>query len=232
MFGLGNRTRGSVRPTAVRSVGMTADEPCAAGPRPPDGADVLLADAALGSVPADAQPDADQAITAIYSTEYRSLVRLAAVLVGDVGIAEEVVQDSFVALYGAWSRLRDRDKALAYLRQGVINRSRSALRQGTVARERAHAKAGHHAKRRAGRNHATRALGGDVSHIRTFAEAAGGAHAPVLPGPGRTAGRFGHGYQPGCGELPYGPGQGGHAERPVDAGSERVASWAPGRGVV
>lgn len=133
MFGLGNRTRGSARPTVVRSVGMTADEPCAAGPRPPDGADVLLADAALGSVPADAQPDADQAITAIYSTEYRSLVRLAAVLVGDVGIAEEVVQDSFLALYGAWSRLRDRDKALAYLRQRVINRSRSALRQGTVA---------------------------------------------------------------------------------------------------
>ncbi|HJY71778.1 MAG TPA: sigma factor, partial [Streptosporangiaceae bacterium] len=92
---------------------MTADEPCAAGPRPPDGADVLLADAALGSVPADAQPDADQAITAIYGTEYRSLVRLAAVLVGDVGIAEEVVQDSFVAMYSAWSRLRDRDKALA-----------------------------------------------------------------------------------------------------------------------
>jgi RNA polymerase sigma factor (sigma-70 family) len=133
MFGLGNRTRGSARPAVVRSVGMTADEPCAAGPRSPDGADVLLADAALGSVPADARPDADQAITAIYSTEYRSLVRLAAVLVGDVGIAEEVVQDSFVALYGAWSRLRDRDKALAYLRQRVINRSRSALRQGTVA---------------------------------------------------------------------------------------------------
>jgi Sigma-70 region 2 len=92
---------------------------------------VLLADAALGSVPADAQPGADQAITAIYSTEYRSLVRLAAVLVGDVGIAEEVVQDSFVAMYGAWSRLRDRDKALAYLRQRVINRSRAGLPVGT-----------------------------------------------------------------------------------------------------
>jgi RNA polymerase sigma factor (sigma-70 family) len=133
MFGLGNRTRGSARPAVVRSVGTTAGEPCAAGPRPPHGADVLLADAALGSVPADAQPDADQAITAIYDTEYRSLVRLAAVLVGDVGIAEEVVQDSFVAMYGAWSRLRDRDKALAYLRQRVINRSRSALRHGMVA---------------------------------------------------------------------------------------------------
>jgi RNA polymerase sigma factor (sigma-70 family) len=133
MFGLGNKTRRSARPAAVRSVRMTAGEPWAGGPPPPHGAGVLLADAALGSVPADAQPDADQAITAIYGTEYRSLVRLAAVLVGDAGIAEEVVQDSFVAMYGAWSRLRDRDKALVYLRRRVINRSRSALQQGMVA---------------------------------------------------------------------------------------------------
>jgi RNA polymerase sigma factor (sigma-70 family) len=133
MFGLGHRTRESARPAAVRGVGMTAGEPCAAGPRPPDGAGALPADAALGPVPAGAQPDADQAITVIYGTEYRSLVQLAAVLVGDVGIAEEVVQDSFVAMYGAWGRLRDRDKALAYLRRRVISRSRSALRHGMVA---------------------------------------------------------------------------------------------------
>jgi RNA polymerase sigma factor (sigma-70 family) len=133
MFGLGNRTRQSARAAAVRSVGMTAGEPRAAGPRPPPGAGALPADAALGPVPAGAQWDADQAITAICGTEYRSLVQLAAVLVGDVGVAEEVVQDSFVAMHGAWSRLRDRDKALAYLRQRVINRSRSALRQGMAA---------------------------------------------------------------------------------------------------
>jgi RNA polymerase sigma factor (sigma-70 family) len=133
MFGLGNRTRESARPAAMRSVGMTAGEPCAAGPRPAHGAGALPVDVALGPVPADIQSDADQAITAIYGTEYRSLVRLAAALVGDLGIAEEVVQDSFVAMYGAWSRLRDRDKALAYLRRRVISRSRSALRQGMMA---------------------------------------------------------------------------------------------------
>jgi hypothetical protein len=133
MFGLGHRTRESARPAVVRSVGMAAGEFGAAGPRPPHGAGALPADAALGPVPADAQSDADQAITAIYGTEYRSLVRLAAALVGDVGIADEVVQDSFVAMYGVWGRLRDRDKALAYLRRRVINRSRSALRQGMVA---------------------------------------------------------------------------------------------------
>jgi RNA polymerase sigma factor (sigma-70 family) len=133
MFGLGHRTRESARPAAVRGVGMTAGEPCAAGPRPPHGAGALPADAALGPAPAAAQWDAGQAITAIYGTEYRSLVRLAAALVGDAGIAGEVVQDSFVAMYGAWSRLRDRDKALAYLRRSVISRSRSALRQAMAA---------------------------------------------------------------------------------------------------
>ncbi len=133
MFGLGHRTRESARPAAVRRVGMTAGEPCAAGPRPPHGPGGLPADAALGPVPADTRSDAGQAITAIYGTEYRSLVRLAAALVGDAGIAEEVVQDSFVAMYGAWSRLRDRDKALAYLRRSVISRSRSALRQAMAA---------------------------------------------------------------------------------------------------
>ena len=133
MFGLGHRTRESARSAAVRGVGMTAGEPRAAGPRPPHGVGALPADAALGPVPAAAQWDADQAITAIYATEYRSLVRLAAALVGDAGIAGEVVQDSFVAMYGAWSRLRDRDKALAYLRRSVISRSRSALRQAMAA---------------------------------------------------------------------------------------------------
>ena len=31
------------------------------------------------------------------------------------------MQDAFVAVHGRWSRLRDPDKALAYLRQAVVN---------------------------------------------------------------------------------------------------------------
>jgi RNA polymerase sigma-70 factor (sigma-E family) len=76
--------------------------------------------------------DADQAVTAIYTANYRSLVRLAAMLVRDVATAEEVVQDSFVAMHGAWRRLRDPDKALSYLRQSVVNRARSVLRHRAV----------------------------------------------------------------------------------------------------
>ena len=75
---------------------------------------------------------ADEAVTQLYAAHYRSLVRLAALLVRDTGTAEEVVQDSFVAMHGAWRRLRDPDRALAYLRQAVVNRSRSALRRRSV----------------------------------------------------------------------------------------------------
>lgn len=85
---------------------------------------------ALGSVPADR--DADRAVTALYAAHYRSLVRLAALLVRDVATAEEVVQESFIAMHGGWRRLRDGDKALWYLRQSVVNRSRSVLRHRVV----------------------------------------------------------------------------------------------------
>src|ERR1044072_9157703 len=72
------------------------------------------------------------AVTALYSAHYRSLVRLAVLLVRDMATAEEGVQDAFVAIHGAWRRLRDTDKALAYLRQSVVNRSRSVLRHRAV----------------------------------------------------------------------------------------------------
>jgi RNA polymerase sigma-70 factor (sigma-E family) len=77
--------------------------------------------------------DADRAVTELYSTHYRSLVRLAALLISDVATAEEVVQDSFAAMHSGWRRLCGSDKALSYLRQSVVNRSRSVLRHRVVA---------------------------------------------------------------------------------------------------
>lgn len=76
--------------------------------------------------------DADTAVEQLYAGHYRRLVRLAVLLVRDVETAEEVVQDSFVAMHGRWGRLEDPDKALAYLRQTVVNRSRSVLRHRGV----------------------------------------------------------------------------------------------------
>lgn len=76
--------------------------------------------------------DADWAVEQLYAAHWRQLVRLSVLLVRDTGTAEEIVQDAFVAMHGRWSRLRDPDKALAYLRQAVVNRSRSALRHRKV----------------------------------------------------------------------------------------------------
>jgi RNA polymerase sigma-70 factor (sigma-E family) len=76
--------------------------------------------------------DADAAVTELYAAHYRSLVGLAALLLRDQATAEEVVQDSFVAMHSGWRRLRDTDQALGYLRRSVINGSRSVLRHRAV----------------------------------------------------------------------------------------------------
>jgi RNA polymerase sigma-70 factor (sigma-E family) len=81
---------------------------------------------ALG-VPIHADPEADSALEQLYDEHYVRLVRLAVLLLGDLGRAEDVVQDSFVAIYQCWDRLVDADVP-AYLRQTVVNRSRSVLR--------------------------------------------------------------------------------------------------------
>jgi RNA polymerase sigma-70 factor (sigma-E family) len=77
--------------------------------------------------------DADEALVAVYAAHYRPLVRLSTLLLHDQAAAEDVVQDAFVAMHSSWRRLRDPEKALAYLRQTVVNRSRSRLRHLKVA---------------------------------------------------------------------------------------------------
>jgi RNA polymerase sigma-70 factor (sigma-E family) len=73
----------------------------------------------------------------VFDTLYRShalgLVRLALLLVGDRTTAEDVVQDSFLGLFRGWSRLRDPDRALSYLRASVVNGCRSVQRARRTA---------------------------------------------------------------------------------------------------
>jgi RNA polymerase sigma-70 factor (sigma-E family) len=76
--------------------------------------------------------EADTAVEELYAAHYRRLVRLSVLLVRDVETAEEVVQDAFVAMHGRWRSLQEPDKGLAYLRQAVVNRSRSVLRHRGV----------------------------------------------------------------------------------------------------
>ena len=96
------------------------------------GQDLALVRPAVGAHRAGCGWD-DQALAAMYRMHYVPLVRLAALLVSDVAAAEDVVQDSFIAMCAAWWRLRDRDKAVFYLRRTVINRSRSVVRRRAVA---------------------------------------------------------------------------------------------------
>jgi RNA polymerase sigma-70 factor (sigma-E family) len=70
---------------------------------------------------------ADAALERLYEEHYVRLVRLSVLLLGDVGRAEEVVQDAFVAMHQRWSTLEGANLP-AYLRQSVVNRSRSSLR--------------------------------------------------------------------------------------------------------
>jgi DNA-directed RNA polymerase specialized sigma24 family protein len=73
--------------------------------------------------------DADHAVTSLYATHYRALVKMAALLVQDLTTAEEIVQDSFVAVHAAWRRRPDTGHALSCLRRSVVDRSRAVPRQ-------------------------------------------------------------------------------------------------------
>ncbi|MFD7614447.1 SigE family RNA polymerase sigma factor [Streptomyces sp. NPDC059828] len=68
-------------------------------------------------------------LTETYRAHYRSLLGLAALLLDDTASCEDVVQEAFIRVHSARSRVRDQEKTLAYLRQTVVNLSRSALRR-------------------------------------------------------------------------------------------------------
>jgi len=120
---------------------MAVGEPVDAAARPTNVTETIVAGAVTSAlVPTvratqaapSAALEAEDLVAALYTEQYRSLVRLAVLLVHDVQTAEEVVQDAFVAMHTGWRRLRDTEKALSYLRQAVVNRSRSVLRHRTV----------------------------------------------------------------------------------------------------
>jgi RNA polymerase sigma-70 factor (sigma-E family) len=78
---------------------------------------------------ADADSGATGGVTALYQAHAVGLIRLAIVMLGDRGAAEDVVQDAFLGLYRHWDRLADPGNALTYVRSAVLNRCRNALRQ-------------------------------------------------------------------------------------------------------
>ncbi|MGI5165611.1 RNA polymerase sigma factor [Spirillospora sp. CA-253888] len=73
--------------------------------------------------------DASSAVTELYRGHALGMMRLALVMVGDKPTAEDVVQEAFAGLYRRWPTLRDRDKALTYVRSAVLNGCRHAVRR-------------------------------------------------------------------------------------------------------
>jgi len=78
------------------------------------------------------QPGRDELVAVLYHRHHRELVRLAYGLLGDLGEAEEVVQDAFAALLSRWSSVRDIQTARGYLRTAVVNGVRGRWRRQRV----------------------------------------------------------------------------------------------------
>jgi RNA polymerase sigma-70 factor (sigma-E family) len=85
-----------------------------------------------GAAAVDRAP-ARQELAGLFATQYAPLVRLAGVLLDDPGHREEVVQEAFLRMHDRIGTLRDPACAAAYLRQTVVNLSRSQLRRRLVA---------------------------------------------------------------------------------------------------
>jgi DNA-directed RNA polymerase specialized sigma24 family protein len=73
--------------------------------------------------------DVSGTVAALYAEHYRSLVRLAVLLVSDLASAEEIVQEAFADLHGTWRTLPGPDAGLRYLRRSLIRRSRAVTSQ-------------------------------------------------------------------------------------------------------
>ena len=76
-----------------------------------------------------AADDRDARIRALFEEHYDGLCRLAYLITGNAAQAEELVMDAFMRTFASWRRIRDLDRADAYLRRAVVNLSRSRLRR-------------------------------------------------------------------------------------------------------
>jgi DNA-directed RNA polymerase specialized sigma24 family protein len=91
---------------------------------------VWLAPAGFFRSPVTARIASDEALNRIYDEQSQPLLRLATLLVWAMvpeavaEIAEDIVHDAFAGMHREWRRLRDADKAIAYLRRAIVRSAR------------------------------------------------------------------------------------------------------------
>jgi RNA polymerase sigma factor (sigma-70 family) len=79
----------------------------------------------------------------LFRNHHLELVRLAAMMLGDITAGEDVVQDAFEQLHRHWRWIREPSSGLAYVRSCVLNGCRTAHRRVAIARKYAPQLAGH-----------------------------------------------------------------------------------------
>ncbi|UAL32031.1 SigE family RNA polymerase sigma factor [Nocardioides rotundus] len=82
-----------------------------------------------------ARPPTDAEFTEFVHAAWPGLYRTAYLLLGDRGLAEDLVQTSLTKTYAAWPRVRDVTTAPAYARRTLVNTAYGMFRRRSWRRE-------------------------------------------------------------------------------------------------
>ncbi len=87
-------------------------------------------------MPGSRKPPSDADFTEFVHAAWPGLYRTAYLLVGERGLAEDLVQTSLAKTYASWSKVRDLAAAPAYARTTLVNTASSWFRKSSWAAER------------------------------------------------------------------------------------------------
>ncbi len=82
------------------------------------------------------RPPTDAEFTELVHASWASLYRTAYLLMGERGLAEDLVQTALAQTYASWGRVRDVSAAPAYARTAVVNTASSWFRRKAWRNER------------------------------------------------------------------------------------------------
>lgn len=82
----------------------------------------------------ESRVEREREVAALFDRHYAPLCRLAYVILGDAGLAEEIVMDALLKTYNSWGGIRDHARTDSYLRRAVVNLCRSKIRRRVIER--------------------------------------------------------------------------------------------------